>query len=169
MQFSAQSGGQEYRIEVGDPEGSLFRLSVDGVSWQVDCIKISDHNYSLLLDGTSFDVDIIKGVNPYAVGIKGEVHDVDILTERERRLKAVSRKATAGQEGRQLIAAPMPSKVVRLLVAVGDQVGPGDGVVVVEAMKMENELRASGAGTVREIRVNEGEAVGGGQGLVLIE
>lgn len=146
-----------------------MRLSVDGVSWEVDCVKISDRCYSLLLDGTSYEVDIIKGVSPYAVGVKGEVHEVEVLTEREKRLKAVAKKADAGVEGRQVVASPMPSKVVRLLVQVGDQVALGDGVIVVEAMKMENELRASGPGTVREIRTKEGEAVGGGTPLVVIE
>ena len=169
MQYTANSGGQEYRIEVLGAEGSLFRLSVDGVSWEVDCVRISDRCYSLLLDGTSYEVDIMKGVSPYAVGVKGEVHEVEVLTEREKRLKAVSRKAEAGVEGRQVIAAPMPSKVVRLLVGVWDRVGAGDGIIVVEAMKMENELRSAGPGTVQEIRVTEGEAVGGGHPLVVIE
>ncbi len=169
MQYTANSGGHEYQIEVLGAEGSLFRLSVDGVSWEVDCVRISDRCYSLLLDGTSFEVDIITGVSPYAVGVKGEVHEVEVLTEREKRLKAVSRKAEAGVEGRQVISSPMPSKIVRLLVGVGDSVNLGDGVIVVEAMKMENELRATGSGTVQEIRVKEGEAVGGGTVLVIIE
>ena len=169
MQYTANSGDHEYRIEVIGAEGSLFRLSVDGASWEVDCVRISDRCYSLLLDGTSYEVDIIKSVGPYAVGVKGEVHEVEVLTERERRLKAIARKADAGTEGRQVISAPMPSKVVRILVGVGDEVGPGDGVIVVEAMKMENELRTTGAGTVREIKVKEGEAVGGGQFLIAIE
>ncbi|MEE9171693.1 MAG: biotin/lipoyl-containing protein [candidate division NC10 bacterium] len=169
MQYTANSGGHEYQIEVLGAEGSLFRLSVDGVSWEVDCVRISDRCYSLLLDGTSFEVDIITGVSPYAVGVKGEVHEVEVLTEREKRLKAVSRKAEAGVEGRQVISSPMPSKIVRLLVGVGDPVNLGDGVIVVEAMKMENELRATGGGTVQEIRVKEGEAVGGGTVLVIIE
>jgi biotin carboxyl carrier protein len=169
LQYTANSGGHEYQIEVLGAEDSLFRLSVDGVGWEVDCVRISDRCYSLLLDGTSFEVDIIKGVSPYAVGVEGEVHEVEVLTEREKRLKAVAKKAEAGMEGRQVIASPMPSKVVRFLVAVGDQVNLGDGVIVVEAMKMENELRASGSGTVREIRVKEGDAVGGGQVLVIIE
>ncbi len=169
MQYTANSGGHEYQIEVLGAEGSLFRLSVDGVSWEVDCVRISDRCYSLLLDGTSFEVDIITGVSPYAVGVKGEVHEVEVLTEREKRLKAVSRKAEAGVEGRQVISSPMPSKIVRLLVGVGDPVNLGDGVIVVEAMKMENELRATGSGTVQEIRVKEGEAVGGGTVLVIIE
>jgi biotin carboxyl carrier protein len=169
VRFFARSGDREYQIEVTGVEGSLFRLSVDGLNWEVDCVKVSDRCYSLILDGTSYEVDIIKGVNPYAVGVKGEVHDIEILTEREKRLKAVTRKAAGVQEGRQVVAAPMPSKVVRILVGVGDQVNPGSGVIVVEAMKMENELRAAGPGTVREIRVKEGEAVGGGQALVIIE
>ncbi len=169
MQYTANSGGREYQIEVLGAEGTLFRLSVDGVSWEVDCVKVSDRCYSLLLDGTAYEVDIIKGLSPYAVGVKGEVHEVEVLTEREKRLKAITKKTEAGAEGRQVIASPMPSKVVRILVAVGDQVAVGDGVIVVEAMKMENELRAPGPGTVREIRAKEGEAVGGGTPLVVIE
>ncbi|MFB3073602.1 MAG: biotin/lipoyl-containing protein, partial [Candidatus Methylomirabilales bacterium] len=161
MQYIAESDGREYRIEVAEPEGSIFRISVDGVTWEVDCVRISDRCYSLLVDGTSYEVDIIKGVSPYTVGVHGEVHDVEVLTEREKRIKAMTRKAEEGPEGRQVIIAPMPSKVVRLLVGVGDQVGAGDGIIVVEAMKMENELRSAGPGTVQEIRVKEGEAVGG--------
>lgn len=169
MKYTANSGGQEYQIEVLGTEGSLYRLSVDGASWEVDCVKISDRCYSLLLEGTSYEVDIIKNVSPYAVGVEGEVHEVEVLTEREKRLRAITKKADAGVEGRQVISAPMPSKVVRVLVAVGDQVNLGDGVIVLEAMKMENELRASGVGTVREIRAKEGEAVTGGQVLIIVE
>jgi biotin carboxyl carrier protein len=169
LKYTATSGGREYLIEVLGAEGDVFRLSLDGVSWEVDCVRISDRTYSLLLDGTAYEVDFIKGVSPYAVRVKGEIHDVEVLTEREKRMKAFTKKADAGVEGRQVIVSPMPSKVVRLLVAVGDQVNVGDGVIVIEAMKMENELRASGAGTVREIRAKAGEAVGGGQPLVFIE
>jgi biotin carboxyl carrier protein len=169
VELFARIGDQQHRIEVTDLESPRYRLSVDGVTRDVDCVRISDRCYSLILDGTSYEVDIIGAANPYAVGVKGEVHEIEVLTEREKRLKAVARKAAAAQEGRQVITAPMPSKVVRLLVAVGEQVNPGDGVIVVEAMKMENELRSTGAGTVREIRVKEGDAVVGAQPLVIIE
>ena len=169
MRYTAESGGREYLIEVAEPEGSVFRMTMDGVTWEVDYVRISDRCYSLLVDGTSYEVDIVKNVSPFAVGIRGEVHDVEVLTEREKRRKAIKGKTAAGKEGRQVVIAPMPSKVVRLLVAVGDQVASGDGVIVVEAMKMENELRSAGPGTVREIKVKEGEAVGGGHALVVIE
>jgi biotin carboxyl carrier protein len=169
MQYIATSGGQEYRIEVVAQEGSLFRLSVDGAIWEVDCVRISDRSYSLLIDGSSCEVDLITASNPCTIGVQGEAHEVEVLTERERRLKAVTRKPEGGPGGRQVIAAPMPSKVVKLLVAVGDQVKAGDGVIVVEAMKMENELRVTGPGTVQEIRAKEGEAVGKGHALVVIE
>jgi biotin carboxyl carrier protein len=169
MKYTATSGGREYLIEVLGAESDVFRLSVDGVSWEVDCVRISDRTYSLLLDNTAYEVDFIKGVSPYAVRVKGEIHDVEVLTEREKRMRVFSKKVDAGVEGRHAIVSPMPSKVVRLLVAVGDQVNVGDAVIVVEAMKMENELRASGAGTVQEIRAKEGEAVTGGQTLLIIE
>jgi biotin carboxyl carrier protein len=169
VELFARIGDQEHCITVTGVEGSLFRLSMDGVSWEVDCVRVSERCYSLIVDGASYEVDIITGVSPYAVGVQGEVHQVEVLTERERRLKAVRRKAAAVHEGRQVITSPMPSKVVRILVGVGDQVSAGAEIIVVEAMKMENELRASGPGTVREIRVKEGEAVGGGHPLVVIE
>ncbi len=169
MPYVVNAGGQEYRIEVAAQEGSLFRLSVDGAIWEVDYVPISDRSCSLLIDGFPCEVDLITSSNPYTIRVQGEVHEVEVLTERERRLKAVTRKAAEGSGGRQVIAAPMPSKVVKLLVAVGDQVKAGDGVIVVEAMKMENELRVTGPGTVKEIRAKEGEAVGGGQALVVIE
>lgn len=169
MKYIAEIGEREYLIDVAEPEGSIIRVTMDGVTWEVDYLRISDRCYSLLVDGTSHEVDIIKSVSPYTVGVQGEVHDVELLTEREKRRKAITGQVAAGREGRQVIAAPMPSKVVRLLVGVGDQVGPGDGIIVVEAMKMENELRSAGAGTVREIKVKEGEAVGGGHSLVVIE
>lgn len=169
MEYIATSGGREYRIEVAAQEGSLFRLSVDGAIWEVDYARISDRSYSLVIEGASCEVDLVTAANPYTIGVEGEVHEVEVLTERERRLKAVTRKAEGGPGGRQVIAAPMPSKVVKLLVSVGDQVKAGDGVIVVEAMKMENELRVTGPGTVKEIRAKEGEAVGGGQVLVVVE
>jgi biotin carboxyl carrier protein len=169
MKYTATSGEREYLVEILGAESDVFRLSLDGVSWEVDCVRISDRTYSLLLDGTAYEVDFIKGVSPYVVRVKGEIHDVEVLTEREKRMKAFTKKADAGVEGRQVIVSPMPSKVVRLLVAVGDQVNVGDGVIVVEAMKMENELRATGAGTVQEIRAKEGEAVTGGQILLIVE
>jgi biotin carboxyl carrier protein len=169
VEFFAKIGDQEHRITVTGPEGSLFRVSVDGVSREVDCVRVSERCYSLIVDGASYEVDIISDAIPFAVGVGGEVHQVEMLTERDRRLKTVTRKAAAALEGRQVIASPMPSKVVRIMVSVGDQVTPGTGIIVVEAMKMENELRASGAGTVREIRAKEGDAVGGNQPLVIIE
>ncbi|HYL79431.1 MAG TPA: biotin/lipoyl-containing protein, partial [Candidatus Acidoferrum sp.] len=72
------------------------------------------------------------------------------------------------QAGKKSVSAPMPGKVVKLLVKLGDVVREGDGIVVVEAMKMENELKAPAAGTIAEIRTQEGKAVNGGDVLVVI-
>ncbi|HKG21544.1 MAG TPA: acetyl-CoA carboxylase biotin carboxyl carrier protein subunit, partial [Blastocatellia bacterium] len=81
------------------------------------------------------------------------------------------RKAAAeqGEEGLQYLTAPMPGKVVRVLHGVGDEVAAGGGVVVVEAMKMQNEVRSRKAGRVIELRVSEGTTVGAGQVLAVVE
>jgi biotin carboxyl carrier protein len=77
-------------------------------------------------------------------------------------------RASVGS-GRQKVAAPMPGKVIRVLVKVGDAVDAGQGLVVVEAMKMQNEMKASHSGRVLEIRASAGATVGAGDTLVVLE
>jgi biotin carboxyl carrier protein len=92
---------------------------------------------------------------------------VDVADERRLRLRA----GTAGfsAEGKQLIVAPMPGKVVKVLVKVGDEVKQGQGLVVVEAMKMENELKSPKDGKVVELFAKEGTAVENNAKLVVVE
>jgi biotin carboxyl carrier protein len=100
--------------------------------------------------------------------VDGQPFRVEIQEEQERRLRAAAGKGEV-KTGKRTVAAPMPGKVVRLLVRPGDVVRPGDGIIVVEAMKMENELKAVAAGTVKEVRVVEGKAVSAGEILVVME
>ena len=90
----------------------------------------------------------------------------DVSDERKRRLRAATAGVTV--EGKQTITAPMPGKIVKVLVKEGEAVEAGRGVLVMEAMKMENELKASKAGTVQEIKVKEGQAVEMGALLLVI-
>ena len=93
------------------------------------------------------------------------VYPLEILDERKLRLRRAAGKFTS--EGPQRIDAPMPGKVTRVLVKVGDEVQEGQGLLVVEAMKMENELKAPQAGTVRELTVAEGQNVDSGAQLLV--
>jgi len=119
--------------------------------------------YSVLVDGKSFEVRLLPGAQHVQVGARrftAEVRDPRNSTRR-------SRDTLAG--GRQNIIAPMPGKVIRVLVQPGDSVEAGQGLVVVEAMKMQNEMKASRPGKVVEVRVHDGATVGAGDILVALE
>nr|WP_305034252.1 DUF2118 domain-containing protein [Myxococcus sp. CA005] len=92
---------------------------------------------------------------------------IDVADERRLRLRAAN--AAFSVEGKQLVTAPMPGKVVKVLVKVGDEVKEGQGLVVVEAMKMENELKSPKAGKVTELFAKEGTAVENNAKLVMVE
>jgi pyruvate carboxylase subunit B len=102
----------------------------------------------------------------YTLWLDGYRFDIEALDERTSAIRELS-KLSAAASGPAPLVAPMPGLVVRVNVKAGDQVGQGQGLVVMEAMKMENELRASAAGTVKSVNVNPGTAVE--KGTVLIE
>ncbi len=168
MAYFAQSGGRECRLDVRrDAEGLQVRLD-ENREFRVDCLQVDAGLYSLLIQGRSHEIDILEMEDALVVLVDGQPFRVQIQDERERRLRAGVGRGEA-KVGKRVVTAPMPGKVVKLLVRPGDAVRAGDGVIVVEAMKMENELKAPAAGTVKEIRVEEGKAVGGGDILVVIE
>ncbi len=118
--------------------------------------------YLVTLDGRSYRVAL--GPNG-EVAVNGRVLDVEVFDPRDLRAGA----AGSGRGGRQEIAAPMPGKVVRVLVAAGDDVEEGQGLVVVEAMKMQNEMKSPKAGKVAEVRTRAEATVSAGEVLVVIE
>ena len=121
--------------------------------------------YSILKDGHSYQVRVAKYRDGYKVEVNGTAGAVALRDPR-----ALTRGNSAGGgSGRQSIAAPMPGKIVRVLVAVGDVVEPGQGLVVVEAMKMQNEMKAPRAGVVVDIKTQAGATVTAGDILITIE
>ncbi|MGH7604011.1 MAG: biotin/lipoyl-containing protein [Gemmatimonadaceae bacterium] len=109
-----------------------------------------------------------EGKGRYTLWIDGYRFEVEALDDRTRAIRALS-AATAGPSGPAPIKAPMPGLIVRINVKPGDTVEAGQGVVVMEAMKMENELRATSAGTVKSVEVAPGAAVEKGALLVALE
>jgi biotin carboxyl carrier protein len=144
-----------------------YRVTWKGRSYDVDALALEHGAASLIVDGESFGAEFEPGKDELAVLVRGQVTKLDVATERQLRMRAAS--AAFSVEGKQLITAPMPGKVVKLLAKVGDEVQAGQGLVVVEAMKMENELKAPRAGKVTEIHVQEGQAVENNAKLVAVE
>jgi biotin carboxyl carrier protein len=119
---------------------------------------------SLIADGRAYDAVVERREGGYRVVLRGQAIEVS-LAEASRGAVAVRREAG----GPSRVHAPMPGKLVRVLVRAGEDVGAGQGLVVMEAMKMENEIRAPRAGRVKEAPVQEGQAVETGALLVLLE
>lgn len=156
--------GKSHSLEV-NKENSLVHFSLPDRSGSASILEVEPGVYSVLLDGKSYRAQITRNERSITVEVRGHIFDVEITDPR-----APSRN-TSGRstEGRQTIVAPMPGKVIRLLVSEGDRVEPGQGIVVMEAMKMQNELKAQRAGSVVSLPVAEGATIGAGQVLATIE
>jgi biotin carboxyl carrier protein len=161
--FDATVDGRSLRVEVRGKDGRYVVL-LDGAPLEVDLQETGSHFVSLLVGGKSHEVGLEKRPGGYTVVLTDDVVEVD-LAEGTKGPVAPLRKPG----GLARVTAPMPGKLVRVLVAAGQAVAAGDGLVVVEAMKMENELRAPKAGTVKEVPVREGQAVEAGTLLVVVE
>jgi len=148
-----------------------WQILVDGRPIEIDkgqlesARQVEPGVFSLLVDGQSFEVRVMLGEQSASVEVQGRNFRVEV---RDPRSASRSNKTAVGG-GRQNVAAPMPGKVIRVLVKKGDVVEPGQGLVVVEAMKMQNEMRASRAGRVADVRVRDGDTVGAGETMVVLE
>jgi len=177
MSFSATMDGKEHTVEVqkdADRPG-VYHMTLDGKPYEVDARRMPSQIVSMLLDNKSYDVDLERIAKRsdtldgrVHVRVRGRVMRFEMLDERRLKMKeAQGMRLDVG--GMATIDSPMPGKVIKLLAKEGDEVKQGQGIVVIEAMKMENELRAPKAGKVKEIKVKEGDAVEAGARLAVIE
>ena len=165
----------EYIVTVGDTEYKILliddrSLSINGVRHAVDLSATNENAYSLIMENRSFTIFVEGGFNTSNEGrISVNGHSFDLTVEDKRSL---SRKALLRNQQRshssEIIRAPMPGLVVRVEVNVGFQVHKGQGLVVLEAMKMENEIKAVDGGRVGTIHVKPGRIVDKGEPLVSI-
>jgi biotin carboxyl carrier protein len=160
--------GRNLEIEV--EEGGIVR--VGDKQYRVDLQRIGDLDiYSLLLDNTSYEMHVQEtGRNGYRVMVSSqgyEGYEVVVVDERAHRAAQASGGLGAGS-GDSAVKAPIPGLVVKVLVAEGEHVNPGQTLVILEAMKMENELRAPRAGVVATIKATAGNSVNQGDTLVTL-
>lgn len=167
MNYVAKIGDREIKITVKANSGSNFEVAVDGVCSMVDAHRVNNHLWSILHRNESVDVDVFQLQDEeFEVLIGGVCHKFSLVNEQRR---ATLRASGKGLAGRAMITSPMPGKIVKLPVEVGQEVEPGHGLIVIEAMKMENELKSTSTGRVKEIFVKEGDVVESGAKLLLVE
>lgn len=162
MRYSVSIDGKNFDVELASAGGG-WRCQVDGREIAVDFIRLSADAGSLLIAGRSFQVrrgadgGIFVGTNRYEVSIE----DPRSWQGRRRRESAYL--------GPQRLTASMPGKIVRILAREGDLIQAGQGVIVVEAMKMQNEIKSPRAGKLQKVLVREGANVNPGEVLAIVE
>ena len=164
MRFEAEAAGRRLDVTVRKT-ASGYELTLGERRVLVDAVPTGAHAWSLLVEGKSYDA--LVETAQAGVSVVRLLGDAVTVRLAEGGAGAVARPADP--RGTARLVAPMPGKVVRVLVSPGDEVKAGGGLVVVEAMKMENELRAGRDGRVRAVHVREGQPVDGGALLVELE
>jgi biotin carboxyl carrier protein len=159
--------GREAEVEFKAEDGRLW-LELGGERLEADFARLPDGEvYSLLVAGRSHEVRVSVGEGRLDVTLDGASLPVEVRHPLEKALARVRHEGPAG--GEETVVAPMPGLVVALRVAPGDRVEPGQPVIVVEAMKMQNELASRTGGVVKDVLVAERAPVAAGQALIRIQ
>jgi biotin carboxyl carrier protein len=171
MTFDVEINGRLRTISIEHAGAGRYRVIVDGHPRVIDAVRVGSFGLSLLLDGdagSSRDIQVAPGSvrGELLIGVDGK--SVSAVINGRRTGRATSEGGSRA-DGEQTIVAPMPGRIVRLLVSRGDEVAARQPVIVVEAMKMENELRSPKTGRVKDISVDAGDSVEAGRVLAVIE
>ena len=163
--ISGVGGQRKHTVEL-ERSGRGYSISLDGQVIQADAAIVAESTVSVLIAGQGFEVQVTPSPDGH-LRLQSGAHEFTAVLEDPRAWPG-RRHAAWEAEGRQQIVAPMPGKVVRLLVATGDEVDAGQGLVVVEAMKMQNEIRSPKKGRVERLEVKEGQPVNAGEILCVV-
>lgn len=165
MKYNAEINGEQYRIELSRDQ----QVEINGEPHRINFESVGEQlTYSLLVDGRSFEVNLFQENGTWEVIMRGRRYSVRVEDERERLLREAS-GGTSVQEGKICLDAPMPGLVIDIPVAEGDQVDEGEVLLILESMKMQNELTAPREGTITGIRVQVNQNVERGQTLLVLE
>ena len=155
MRYITTIGEREFLIEMIDES----HIQLDGTVYQVDFDQIAGQPvYTLLLDGISYESFVYESPEGWQILLQGRSYQAQVVDEREKRLRAAM-DSRLGERAEFHLKAPMPGLVVSIPVEDGGVVQKGDVLVLLESMKMQNELKSPRQGTVSRIRVHPGERV----------
>ena len=156
-------------VKIFERQANKLLVVVDNKKYHVDAKKIDKDTYSLLYKGKSYDLKVVSEENKrkYSVKHKFNYYEVEIMDSVARYRK--NRGNNDIEEDQSSISSPMPGKVVKIPIEVGDNVVSGQTLIIISAMKMESEYKAKKDGKIKEILTTEGSTIEGNQSLILFE
>ena len=175
MFYQVTVGQKTYRVELQNLEDSpatpiaikgQWRIRLDGRELVIDAAQVGAHTLSLLVNGQSFEVRREGTQDGQRIFLRGKAYNVSIEDPRALRSR---KRAGLDDAGPQKLVSSMPGKVVRVLAHEGDEVAAGQGLVVVEAMKMQNEVRSPKSGKLIKMLAKSGKNVDAGEVLAIVE
>ena len=169
MKLTAELKNEKHEIEVARGDGSRLTATIDGRAYELEVSEPEPNIYLFKHENRIYQIFVSpneKSGEPYAVSVGNRNYEIKIFDP--KRLRGIGASGEQA-EGVSEIKTAMPGKLVRVLVDIGTEVLKGDGILVVEAMKMQNEMKAPKDGTVKEIRFAEGATVNAGDVLAIIE
>lgn len=164
MTYDVTIDGKTYRLELGRDEGK-WTCRLDGREIAVDAVVARPNVLSLRIGNQAYEVKCERVAGDQHIWVGSRRFSSEVRDPRSLR----GRARVADDAGPKKLTAPMPGKVVRMLVSQGAEVEAGTGVVVVEAMKMQNEIKSPKKGMIQKIFVSEGAAVNAGEVLAIVE
>jgi len=164
MTYEIAIGGKSYRLDLSQAEGR-WSCRVDGREVEVDAVLARPNVLSLRIGNKAYEVKCERVGGDVHIWVGSQRFAVDLRDPRSLR----GRTRAVDDHGPKKLTAPMPGKVVRILLTQGTDVEAGAGVLVVEAMKMQNEVKSPKKGTIQKILVSEGTAVNAGDVLAIVE
>jgi len=168
MAYIASHQGKTTRVKILESAPNLFKVTLGDRDYHVDYLEPQPNLLSLIIDGRSFEVDVDapEGSDRFEVVIKGDHFEVEMVEEKKKKL---AMKRSRGAEGRQDLRSPMAGNVRQVAVQPGDRVAAGQVLLILEAMKMENEIKSPIDGIISSVTARTGTPVANGDPLCVVE
>lgn len=168
MALEINIDGNSSSVELLGKDGNKHQVEIDGKMYEVDLVMVENGVYSIIYKNKSYNVELIQGREPktYTINTLYNSYDIDIMDAEAKYLKGRKHDELDDESS---ISSPMPGKVVKILVKIGDKVKAGDTVIIISAMKMESEYKVKSDRVIKDILVKEGDTIDGHQPLIIIE
>ena len=166
MKMIVKNGKTEKSVNILSKEDNIFTATINDKEYILDIVKVEQGVYSILYNGQSINMEMIEGDEPgkYKVNTFCDYLELEVAPAVNTSIQGRAKKS-----GNELIKAPMSGKIVKVKVEVGDKIEEGDSLVILSAMKMENEIKSSMSGVISKISIKEEELVKDGQLIVTIK